>query len=117
MNEGFLHAVSDKDLLFWQSDGSTEVFPAGNMVFYKGHYPFGMYILVSGCAVVTYSYYRKQHQVLLRKPVILGANHLIHFSPYKYSVRTLEVTQFIFIPRHELIQQFKGKSFLEMNLR
>lgn len=110
IREGFLQPVSNKELLFWQAHGNAEVFPAGNTVFYKGHYPFGMYILVSGCAAVNYNYYRKRHQVLIHKPVILGANHLVHFSPYKYSVKTLEMTRFIFIPRHELIQQLDGKS-------
>jgi CRP-like cAMP-binding protein len=105
IQEGFLKFLKKKDILFWTPHGTIEDFPPSSILFYQNHFPIGLYILIKGEIGVNYVNSRKQSQIRITEPVILGFNHLLQSSPYEHSAETISSSQMIFVPRNKLTEE------------
>lgn len=99
IQEGFIVLLEMKDVLFWIPHGSIELYPSSNTIFYQGHFPLGLYILTKGAIAIEYTSSRKLQHVILRDPAMISLNHVLESTPNKYTIKTLEASEVIFIPQ------------------
>lgn len=99
VQEGFVKFLPLKEVLFWISHGSIEYHPADTIIFYQQHYPLGLHIFTKGAISVESEKSRRNQPIVLKEPAILALNHVMDSTVNKYTVRALEQSEIIFIPR------------------
>jgi CRP-like cAMP-binding protein len=113
IQEGFLKFLERKEVLFWMSYGTLEEFPKGSVLFYRDHFPIGLYILFEGAIDVNYMNARKRRQIHITEPVMLGLNYLLHTTPYNHSVEITDSSKIIFIPKKKIISEIQKTDLAE----
>lgn len=109
--QGFIKPLDEQLYLFWFTYKKADVYPEESVLFYKEHNPFGVHLLMKGSAYVEYFQERKIKYVHIDMPAMIGLNHIVSSSPYKYSVITHGKTEFIFIPKSVLSELKIGSKF------
>lgn len=109
VQEGFLKFLVRDEILFWSKLGKSGVYPEKNQVFYCGHFPIGVHILELGSICIQYMDARKLKQIDIEGPVMLGMNHILDVSEYKYSVATNAKSKFIFLPCNIFVKAMSKK--------
>ena len=110
VQEGFLKFLVRDEILFWSKIGKSGIYPERNQVFYRGHFPIGVHILESGSICIQYINGRKLEQIDIEEPVMLGMNHVLDVSEYKYSVETDAKSKFIFLPCNIFVKTISKKN-------
>lgn len=73
-------------------------YPANRVLFYKGHLPYGIYILYDGLLNFTVQKYQDlfNHQKVY--PMLIGYSSALHREPYPTEVSTASKSKMGFIP-------------------
>jgi len=100
IQDGFVRYVKPVEILYWIPHGILENYPKNNIIFYKGHFPLGLYIFKEGSISIEYVSDRKSNHIIIREPTMLALNHILDSSTNKYTVKTLEPSQLIFLSRN-----------------
>jgi len=88
----------------WISRGTHISFRPGQVVFYQGHVPNGVYILLSGDVVATRGELGRE-QTVANIPLksLIGLDPLLAESEYPYSAIVQSEAELVFIPRDQIL--------------
>lgn len=100
IQEGFLQFLNKHEIYFWKKFGELVIYPASSDVFYRDHVPIGAYVLVEGSVCIHCISARSVMKIFIEKPVMIGLNHILEFSEYRYSVSVVNQSDFIFLPKY-----------------
>ncbi len=100
-------------LSLWSKYGESAWYPEKNILFYKGHHPIGIYILLKGSIDIQYVKNQKRTGLSIEIPVMLGLSNALEAVPYQYSVVTQKRSELIFLPKNAMPKEMlrRMKSF------
>jgi CRP/FNR family transcriptional regulator len=116
------HSVFDKltpeELIEVNAMKDTNLYKKGQVIFYEGNHPKGIFIVYSGKVKVYKSGSSARDQIvrLARPGDILGYRSLMSDDRYHASAAALEDSQVCFIPKAQLMQLMNRNSSLPINL-
>jgi CRP-like cAMP-binding protein len=88
----------------WISSGTHISFRPGQVIFYQGHVPNGVYILLSGDVVASRGESGRE-QTVANIPLksLIGLDPLLAESEYPYSAIVQSEAELVFIPRDQML--------------
>ena len=73
---------------------TTHIFRPNQVIFYKGHFPYGIFILLKGEIKLEYSEKVSEN---VKECSILGINSLLNNTEYLYTVKTVSTCKVCFL--------------------
>lgn len=92
-------------IFFHNKEIEVQEYPANRVLFYKGHLPYGVYILYDGLLNFTVQKYRDLFNHQKAYPMLIGYSSALHREPYPTEVSTASKSKIGFIP-NSLLHSF-----------
>ena len=98
----------------FSAQSSPAVYKAGQVLYYQDHFPAGVYLLKSGCAILRHylsdGYLNSEE--IVAAPAFLGVEDLFTGQPHAMTTMITEDAEVLFFPRQiisSLADKAKGK--------
>lgn len=103
----FLSELNDQDLDWLVDVGEKRDIPSGTTLIYEGHHIDTLYIMLDGTLVVSIAEIGERELAKLYKGEVVGEMSFVDSRPPSATVRTMERSQVLAIPRGKLAQKLE----------
>lgn len=105
-----LGGLDDKDLQWIISRGKTQILPPGETLIYEGRTISALYIIISGLLTVSISPSGERELAQLSRGEVVGEISFIDSRPPLATVKAIEESLVLAVPRYELTTQLHRNS-------